>query len=878
MKHVAIIGELAPVAKLADPASKVCLCPAPRKISYKAGAVEIGANASFATSEIEDTYLLAQINEELTIYKGKVLQKDATGTRIKAVMAKLGKDIAIAGDEGYHLDVLDDAIVIAANTPAGLFYGVQLLYQLLVEDGKRLIVPRVTVDDHPKMAIRGLSQDISRGQSPSVEAVKRHIKVMSRFRLNMYQFYIEDMFAFTKYPRIGKGRGALTAAAIKELDAYAKQYHVEIVPIFQNLSHMENMLEDPDIMELGEFPGAGSLDLSNPKIYDFLRDLFDEIAPAFSSPRFHIGCDESWDVGTFKSGEFIQKKGMGKALIDHYLWVIDELKKHGKKTFFLYHDIAFKYDEVLEGLPKENAVMVFWEYSIKDDWPDIDRIAKFKVPFVVSSSALCWMAPFPDYTRAFMANRKLIDNGLRKGAIGQINSAWGDMGQENFHENNLPAFCFSSAYSWNNDGFDDAKFVDAYCKAMHGITSGYFQELFSAVMSIHAEFPSRYLRRWLGFLWRHPYHSIALDNVHPTISDDDHMDIHEDLVYHENDMEAQKPLCDKIIALVGQLKAEARRNVKNLEYYAFAGMLLRYFIHKIQTTAKVTNMCKDGVDAGKARQVEALVQPVIAEIQELRGMFEDLWLNCASRPNLDRILRFYDWQIAWQQQKIEQVKAGVAWVNPYLESEWIAFEELDQHQEPRYFRKVFDVTQAEIKSLARAHLEVVPGNHATVWLNGAQVGEALCSYQSAVVVNDHNIEAWDIKAHLKPGKNVIAIKAINYLFGQPLLNVYAELASKDGKVRKLVTDKTWRAAKDARDGWNASPSFDDASWSTPACVGKPPKVMGEICLPRFDHGIEWKSKHGHHGFCRILRHKKTPKLEQPLDILSDISFYSGNVL
>ncbi|MBN2151199.1 MAG: family 20 glycosylhydrolase [Candidatus Lokiarchaeota archaeon] len=877
MRYLVISG-LAPVDRLADAASRMSLCPAPRAIELKTGAVEITNDATFATSEKDDGYLLGQINEELAIYPSKALRHDTEANGTRDLAAKIGKDTKVQGAEGYYLEVLDDAIVIAANEPAGLFYGVQLLYQLLVEDGTRLLVPRVRVEDHPKMAVRGLSQDISRGQSPSVEAVKRHIKAMSRFRLNMYQFYIEDMFAFTKYPQIGAGRGPLTAAAVKEIDEFARQYHVEIVPIFQNLSHMENMLLDPEIKELGEYPGAGSLDLSNPKIYDFLRDLFAEIAPAFSSKRFHVGCDESWDVGTYKARGFIEQKGMGKALLDHYLWVIAELKKHGKETFFLYHDISFKYDEVLRGLPKENAVMVFWEYSVKDDWPDIDRIASFNVPFVVSSSVLSWMAPFPDLTRAFLSNRKLIDNGLRKGAIGQINSAWGDCGQENFHENNLPCFCYSSAYSWNNDGFDDATFVDAYCKAMYGVASARFRDLFDAAGSIFKEFPHRYLQHWLGFLWRHPYHSISLDNVHPTISEDDHMEVHESLVYHEDDMEAQKPFCEKIIALASRLKTEVRRNGKNVEYYEFAGRLLRYFIHKIQTSAAVTNACKDGVDPATAARVEGLIRPVIAEIKDLRGRFESLWLNCAGRPMLDRILRFYDWQVIWQEQKVEQVKASTAWSNPYIESEWILFGEVDQHQEPRFFRKVFDLEPAGPGALSRAHVEVIPGNRAVLWVNGTEVGTAQCSYQNAAPVIDHNIEAWDVKHLLKPGKNVIAVEATNFMFGQPLLNVYAELAGRDDRVIKVTTDTSWRASAKASEGWNASPSFDDSAWSAATSIGRPPKVMGEICLPRFDLGADWKSKHGHHGFCRILRHKKAPKLEQPLDILADINFFSGNVL
>nr|MDO8113650.1 family 20 glycosylhydrolase [Candidatus Sigynarchaeota archaeon] len=856
---------------------RLFLCPRPRKIEFSGEMVEIIATTTFDTSAHEDSYLHAQLDDEIVSYKRDPLQiaridedEDAA-----SIIEKLGVNVTVIGEEGFHMETKDDILIIFANATAGLFYGLQLLYQLIIEDEGRLFLPRVIVDDYPKMAIRGLSQDVARGQSPSVEAIKRHIKLMSRFRLNMYQIYLEDMFSFAKYPQIGHDRGPITPADIKEIEAFASKYHVEFVPVFQNLGHCENMLLDPEIKKMAEFPGAATLNIASPKTYEFLHDLFSEIAPSFSSKKFHIGCDETWDLGQYRCRDLVAKKGMGKTLLDHYVWVINELKKYGKTTFFLYHDIAAKYDEVLQGLPKENLLMVFWEYDIRDDWPEIDRIASFGVPFVVSSSTLGWMKPFPDVLSSFESNRKLIDNGRRKGAIGEINSAWGDNGQENFHENNIMSFSYASAYAWNEEGFNDETFVSAYFKALFGIADEKLAELFDATCSIHKAFPSRYLRNWLGFLWRHPYHSPALDNVHPLLKEEEHWDIHEDLIYHENDMEEQKSLCEKIISLVTELKLIVKHDAINLEYYEFAGRLLRYFIRKIQTTAKVTNLCKEGLDDEKAAMVVNLIEQIIPDIKDLQQRFQDLWLNCASRPMLDRILRFYDWQVYWQEQKAEQVKQGIAWVNPYLESEWIAFPENIQTQDPRFFRKVIELTADELSNLASAYLELGPGNYAVMYVNGVEVGFSQCSYHGAAPVMDHSIEYWNILPLLKPGKNLLAVRCTCYFLGQPVINIYAELKANDGSIRKVLSDATWLATDKEMKGWNMDPAFDDAGWKDAASKGRPPKYMGEISLPRFDIG--WKSKITHHGFCRILRAKARNK-EPPSEFFDDMQYFDGSIL
>ncbi|MHA1733023.1 MAG: glycoside hydrolase family 20 zincin-like fold domain-containing protein [Promethearchaeota archaeon] len=869
------------------------LCPRPRSFDLLGGSLMFGVGASAVVSDAGDSYLVGQLNEELEQLGGVPVQLDDSGsaddTRASLGLSGTWDEHAVDDPEGYILATSGTSLAILAGESAGLFYGLQTLYQLFAKDGGTgtLRVPGVLVVDYPAMAIRGLSDDISRGQSPSVEAVKRYVKFLSRFKLNTYQFYTEDTFAIEKYPQIGKGRGPFTPAAVAEIQEFAKRYHVEVVPIYQTLGHMENILSDPELRKYAEFPGSACLNLGDESIYQFLGDLLSEVAPAFESRSFHIGCDESWDVGVYGGREFVEGKGKGAAYRDHYLWVLEKLKKLGKTRVFLYHDIAFKYDEVLQGLPKDGSIVfVYWDYSTRESYPNIDPIKNAGLPFVVSSSVLSWTKPFPDWRGSLASNRALITEGLRKGAVGQINSSWGDNGQENFRENQLLGWAYSSAFSWNPDGVDDdeANFVGAFFRAYLGTYDEDVARLYDLLARVWEDFPTRFRSRYLGHLWRHPYPrpDLAGEDAEDEEDEDDgdaeHWEVSADLHYHPDDMDDLKPLYAEIVDLARGLRdrGAAPRNPAALDYYEYAGLHMLYFVDKIQTSARVTNLCRAGLDVGAVVEVERMIEAILGQLADLRGRYEALWLNCASRPMLDRILRFYDWQAYWQREKIRQVKEHpeVPWVNPYIESEWIWFEETERHQEPRYFRGKFALTAGELDSVKSAHLQLAPGNHGTLWVNGTRVGEAQTSSHLSAVVIDHSVEFWDVKGLLREGENVVAASVTNFFLGNPVVNVYGEVEFDDGTTRKVLSDEAWKASASAGagDAWT-SVGFDDSGWANAGSKGRPPKYFGEISLPRFGEG--WKSKITHHGYCRILR----AKAEGPVsDFFDDFFFFSGNVL
>ena len=84
-------------------------------------------------------------------------------------------------------------------------------------------IPAVKIVDWPTMRWRGISDDISRGPVPTVDYIKRQIRNLAFFKMNMHSFYMEHTFASETHPLIGPEGGSLTPAEIRELVAYARK-------------------------------------------------------------------------------------------------------------------------------------------------------------------------------------------------------------------------------------------------------------------------------------------------------------------------------------------------------------------------------------------------------------------------------------------------------------------------------------------------------------------------------------------------------------------------------------------------------------------------------------------------------------------------------
>lgn len=200
-------------------------------------------------------------------------------------------DASLAGDEAYALMISKSGVEIRSRSTSGAFYALQTLRELLEQNG-RSPLPCQRIEDAPDFARRGVYYDCSRGKVPKLETLCALIGFLARYKVNELQLYVENVFAFSAHPEIGRGYSPLTAADILALQDYARRHHMRLVPSLASFGHLERVLALPAYRKLGElpghlgFPGGTTLNPCHPGSIKLLRELYAEYLPPARRRRF----------------------------------------------------------------------------------------------------------------------------------------------------------------------------------------------------------------------------------------------------------------------------------------------------------------------------------------------------------------------------------------------------------------------------------------------------------------------------------------------------------------------------------------------------------------------------------------------------------------
>ncbi|MBN1419798.1 MAG: family 20 glycosylhydrolase, partial [Planctomycetes bacterium] len=303
------------------------------------------------------------------------------------------------GTEGYALDVTIRGVRIRAAGPAGLFYGVQTLRQLLppsiygaeVVSGAEWTVPCVEITDAPRFGWRGLLIDPARHFIPK-DDVLRFIDAMAIHKLNRLQMHLTDdqgwRIEIRRYPRLteigawreveflyggepdGKLHGGFyTQDDIREIVRYAAEHHVTIVPEIEMPGHARAAISAYPY--LGVFPErqkglrpwnrrgiCEDILAPRPETIAFCKDVLDEVIALFPSRFIHIGGDEAvktqWKASE-EIQEMIREKGL-KGEAELQAWFTRQIDAHlasrGRRLV--------GWDEILEGGLAPGAVVMSW--------------------------------------------------------------------------------------------------------------------------------------------------------------------------------------------------------------------------------------------------------------------------------------------------------------------------------------------------------------------------------------------------------------------------------------------------------------------------------------------------------------------------------------
>ena len=458
-------------AQVASPADRIQIIPTPKQAVAGDGAFSL-RNARIllgGAKSADDQFAARDFIDDLKATAGVAIligRKQSRGDILiglidQPAVTQALKRMAIEAppnlnEEGYLIAANTDHVVIAGKTPAGTFYGLQTLKQLVRGDGAGAIIPAVKITDWPTMRWRGVSDDISRGPVPTVDYIKRQIRTEAYFKMNMHSFYMEHTFSSELHPLIGPEGGSLTPAEIKELVAYARNYHVELVPEQQTFGHLHKALRLEKYADLAETPYGDVLSPQQQASYKLIGDWYKELNDLFPGQFFHIGEDETFELGEGQSRAEAQIKGVGAVYFEHLDRVRDLLKPYNRKLMF-WGDIALHHPDLIGSIPKDLIVMN-WQYGARDEF--VTSIKPFQdagLQQFVCPGAQTWNQIFPNTEAAAKNIINFVRDGQQAGAIGMMNTTWDDDGESLFETAWYP-LALGAAASWQQGTLDRAGF------------------------------------------------------------------------------------------------------------------------------------------------------------------------------------------------------------------------------------------------------------------------------------------------------------------------------------------------------------------------------------------------------------------------------------
>ncbi|MBI1258001.1 MAG: family 20 glycosylhydrolase [Chloroflexi bacterium] len=398
-----------------------------------------------------------------------------------AVTITLGDGVGHA--QGYRLSVAADGITIAGDDAAGAYYGAQTLAQLLQTYGKSL--PLLVIEDFPDFPARGVMLDISRDKVPSMDTLYGLIDWLASLKINQFQLYTEHTFAYRNHPTVWAKASPITAEQILQLDAFCKARYIELVPNQNSFGHMWRWLKLPEYADLAETHERVyewmsevpfTLDPGHPGSLKLLESMYDELLPNFTSKMFNVGADETWDLGTGRSKANVEAKGKGRVYLDFVLEIYKRVTAHGR-TMQFWGDIINQYPELVPEIPKD-VIALEWGYEADHPFAEKSELfAKSGVPFYVCPGTSTWTT-LSGRTDNMKGNiRNSIENGLKFGAIGVLNTDWGDRGHWQQLPISYPGYAYGAALSWYNAGNSDVDLQAALDAFAFGDSTGIMGKL-----------------------------------------------------------------------------------------------------------------------------------------------------------------------------------------------------------------------------------------------------------------------------------------------------------------------------------------------------------------------------------------------------------------
>ena len=299
--------------------------------------------------------------------------------------------------EGYRLNIFNNEINIIANSPNGIYYGIQTLNQILdsgQKSNKGITILNMKIVDGPRFKWRGMHLDVGR-HFFDISFIKKYIDYIAIHKMNIFHWHLTEdqgwrveidsypklteVSAFRDETLIGHYRdeprkfdgkkygGYYTKDEMKEIVEYARKRYITVVPEIEMPGHSRAVLAAyPELSCTGGPHTVAKLWGVHKEVFcagkestfEFLEKVLIELSDIFPGEYIHIGGDEC-PKDRWKEHELDQqrmrKEGLDNEneLQSYFIKRIEGiLNKLGKRLI--------GWDEILEGGLAPGAIVQSW--------------------------------------------------------------------------------------------------------------------------------------------------------------------------------------------------------------------------------------------------------------------------------------------------------------------------------------------------------------------------------------------------------------------------------------------------------------------------------------------------------------------------------------
>lgn len=391
-------------------------------------------------------------------YKDMILADDSSPT-----ILEIKQDLSVENEEEYHLIIQEDRIQIISKTEKAAFYGLVTLKQLQSEQ----IIETQEIKDKPDLEVRGLMLDISRAKVLNVSSIKKIIDLVAELKYNHLELYVEGFsYEYKNIKEALADKNYLTQEEYLEVEKYAIEKYIDFVPNQNGFGHMSDWLALDKFKELAECPDGfeiwgskrppSTLDPTNPKSFELVKQMYEEMIPFTKSKYFNMNFDEPYELGHGKSKQECLKTSTEDVYIEYLEKLANVVRKYNK-TPMIWGDVLLKHPDKISKLSKD-IVFIDWGYNKAYDFVNHAKmLEELKVKYLLAPGTSTWSS----ITGRFIDMKETIENSTyaskKYHGLGILLTDWGDMGHLQYLPSSYLGFIYGAMLSWSSGTIEDAE-------------------------------------------------------------------------------------------------------------------------------------------------------------------------------------------------------------------------------------------------------------------------------------------------------------------------------------------------------------------------------------------------------------------------------------